>query len=62
MIVVTFLSGDSAKVSFEPSDLETLNKAVEASGLSREAFIRDAIDKAVSSALEAETPAEEKQD
>lgn len=59
MIVVTFLSGESAKVSFEPTDLETLNKAVAASGLSREAFVRDAIEKAVSTAIAAETPAEE---
>lgn len=59
MIVVTFVANDVIQASLEPSDMENLNKATTASGVSREAFVRDVIDKGISSALEAETPAEE---
>lgn len=59
MIVVTFVANDVIQVSLEPSDMETLNKAATAASVSREVFVRDVIDKGISSALEAETPSEE---
>lgn len=62
MIVVTFVANDVIQVSLEPSDMETLNKAATASSVSREVFVRDVIDQGISTALEAETPAEDKTD
>lgn len=58
MIVVTFVANDVIQVSLEPSDMETLNNAATKSGVSREVFVRDVIEKGISSALAVETPAE----
>lgn len=58
MIIVTFLSDETVRASFEPSDLERLNTAVTQAGVTREAFIVTAIQEHLNVTLQAETPPE----
>lgn len=58
MIVVTFTSDEAATVSFEASDTERLRKACEKTGVSREPFIKAAIESDLTASEEAEKPSD----
>lgn len=58
MIVATFLSDDTVRVSLEPSDLERLKDSITKEGVTREAFMVTAIQEHLNVALQAEEPPE----